>query len=383
MNLRLLTVLVPYAFSLFLGNAVVVINAAPMSTCSRQGDCIDVTYQKITPADACSEDYSCEYRICLKIKLGGDCVRKKGSISHVCKKPDDQCMDEEGFGPADIVEDGLRDGYEQCQIVPEGKTASFLLKDGNGCSKNGGGIWDKGKIGGLSAYCEPRGETQQWSGDMDSCTEDEKGEECIWFVRAPSCEDAGDSTGTGPDSTTPSPTDVPTLTPTTASDGAASKVLGEPGIALEKTVSLGVREGKTCNPGTEEVMDVYDTPVTYTYVIKNTGKTCLNDVVLTDASLNYQLTIPEIMPIGKEYNKCFQTSIKGTLKGDATVTGNPVDCSTKLDLPDVDDVSHKDSAGVKVLATKENCTTERETTQLDNGQFIITSTDTCKTCTCP
>merc|ERR1712084_65579 len=158
----------------------------------------------------------------------------------------------------------------------------------------------------------------------------------------------------------------------------------KPQIVLDKTVRLGPREGATCNQGVKEVQSVYGASITYAFVITNTGNTCLSNVVLRDDGLNYVNAFPGIMQIGSEYRKCFQTIIEGDAKSTAYVYGNPVDCETGSDLvPAVEDVSWSNTASVKEMNAKPNCSTKRDITDLTNGRFLVTTTETCKQCDCP
>ena len=55
-------------------------------------------------------------------------------------------------------------------------------------------------------------------------------------------------------------------------------------INLEKTVYVGLNNGASC-PGSELVVGVANSSVTYCFVVTNPGETYLNDIVITDTDL--------------------------------------------------------------------------------------------------
>lgn len=144
--------------------------AAPIETCGQQADCVQFSLHKITD-EVCGGD--CYYNICMKISLTGDCV-KDDDISHTCVKDPDTCSDTLGF--TDAAETGdIGNGFVQCQRVPVGGQAEFLLKDGNA---EGCGQASVSFLTDCTANCETY--------PVKSCTGNGNiGRECVWTVDAP------------------------------------------------------------------------------------------------------------------------------------------------------------------------------------------------------
>ena len=97
------------------------------------------------------------------------------------------------FNIQDIEVGGIGNGYTQCQVVPGGTPAYFLLKDGPGCTGTTG--TKATNLAGVTASCAAR------TAAVGSCTGNGVGVECIWTVPTPIC-------------TVPPPTSVPTKKPT-------------------------------------------------------------------------------------------------------------------------------------------------------------------------
>ena len=146
--------------------------SAGIETCALQSDCITFSVNKIDDPNICECD--CVYNICMTIDFSGDCT-KTGTVSHTCAKDAETCAEGTTFENATEVA-GLASGYSQCQQVPAGGTAEFLLKDGN--AAQGCGTDTVSFQSDYTASCETYG--------VKSCTgRGNIGKECIWRVPAP------------------------------------------------------------------------------------------------------------------------------------------------------------------------------------------------------
>lgn len=170
---------------------------AGINTCSEQAACIDVTITQNGINDiACGDETCLDYEICLKLDYREGCT-KTGSISHTCVRDPDACYDGTEacmFGGDDVTEVTnppvtIGDGYEQCQNVPPGGTAYFLLKDASNCGLPTDPPENFNTPSGETATCNPtrnlgEGECTNVKG-ADSCTGNMPGRECVWSVTAP------------------------------------------------------------------------------------------------------------------------------------------------------------------------------------------------------
>ena len=118
------------------------------------------------------------------MSYGGDCFKSSGeTFSHTCDRDDgevDTCTTGNTFAGAIEVKE-VPDGYTQCQVVPGGEIASFLLADGSDCS-GGPAYVNTGGDHGCVAWCGPRDEY------TPSCTGNGIGKECVWRVPVPECD---------------------------------------------------------------------------------------------------------------------------------------------------------------------------------------------------
>lgn len=137
------------------------------------------------------------------------------------------------------------------------------------------------------------------------------------------------------------------LTPAvTVSEGTSNMTLDaglwlpQPAVMLVKTAGTAT-DGATCTiigPGT----------VTYTYVVKNSGNTYLNNLVVTDDKLGFIGVIGESLAPGAEARLTADAALSADVTNVGTVTGTPV---TPQDDPiaGLEDVSDSDDAVVQVL----------------------------------
>jgi hypothetical protein len=167
------------------GGTLSVVLAAPIETCGQQADCVQFSLHKITDDSICEDD--CYYNICMKIALDADgCVKDAAdTISHSCIKDPVSCSDETALGFAGTLEENsVPNGYVQCQKVPVGGKAEFLLKDGRAADSCG--TASVSFLSDCTANCETY--------PVQSCTgRGNIGLECVWTVDAP--EDCNKSGG--------------------------------------------------------------------------------------------------------------------------------------------------------------------------------------------
>ena len=131
----------------------------------------------------------------------------------------------------------------------------------------------------------------------------------------------------------------PVIPPT---DSDPSHYFGSgPGIDIVKTVYNGHDNGAGC-PGVERVRNVADAPVTYCFVVENTGNTHLSNVTVTDPALGFTTNVAILAP-GATATFHVEAAVAGDLTNVASVTGNPTD-EDGIDLPGVDDPTDDDDA---------------------------------------
>jgi hypothetical protein len=114
----------------------------------------------------------------MTMDFSGSCVKDAAdTVSHTCNKDDDMCAPALGFRGVSLEVQNVANGDGQCQVVPAGGVAEFLVKDGN--AANGCGSLATTLGGGAPVTCETFG--------VQSCTgRGNIGQECVWRVTAPS-----------------------------------------------------------------------------------------------------------------------------------------------------------------------------------------------------
>jgi hypothetical protein len=167
------------------------VRAAPIETCAEQWPCLDFTFECLAPPNATlvCVGGECEYKVCMILDYGGSCL-KDDTVSHTCTKPEGECTAQPplGFDNGQSTETvKIENGHVQCQIVPAGGVAEFLLKDGN--ARGGCGTFGSTLGGGADVTCETLG--------VKSCTGNGNiNKECVWRVTAPtSCGKNGGGGG--------------------------------------------------------------------------------------------------------------------------------------------------------------------------------------------
>lgn len=179
--------------------AVCPVTAKPADTCLAQSECMKITIEEAS-AGACEGE--CEFKVCFIRSNSGSCQKSDGdTFSHWCQKDSDVCASTDGFGDATEMQ-GLEYGYEDCQTVGPDSEVEFLIKDGKGCD-NEDEYSITAIVGGVSGEytgtCEPR------PADIESCTGNGVGKECVWTFTTPSCSGGGEDTTTEEPDTTAEP----------------------------------------------------------------------------------------------------------------------------------------------------------------------------------
>ncbi len=144
--------------------------------------------------------------------------------------------------------------------------------------------------------------------------------------------------------------DLPGAPNPTDSDDAQVDQVG-PGIDLDKTVyfgheSDGSSEGATC-PGSDLLRSAPDAPITYCFVVTNTGDTDLISTVITDADLGALLPVGDLA-VGESKTVAFEETLDVDLVNLAEVVAVPVD-TLGVPIPDVQ-VRDEDEAEVQTAA---------------------------------
>jgi hypothetical protein len=117
-----------------------------------------------------------------------------------------------------------------------------------------------------------------------------------------------------------------------------------PAIVITKTVYGGHDGGASC-PGADVYNGATGDPVTYCFVVKNTGDTVL-DAVVDDNDVNAHFGPTTLQP-GETVTYHLETTVNGPLVNTATTTGTPVD-ENGVPLLDIPPVTDTDTAEVTV-----------------------------------
>ncbi len=127
---------------------------------------------------------------------------------------------------------------------------------------------------------------------------------------------------------------TPPLGPDVADEDTASVTELVPGVRVEKSVVMG-HDGPGSCPGGERVVARAAAPVTWCFVVTNTGEVPL-DVTVEDPDLGFSETVADLTP-GNSVTLTHEGTVSGDLVNVATVTG---------ETPDGDEVTDDDDAEV-------------------------------------
>jgi hypothetical protein len=147
------------------------------------------------------------------------------------------------------------------------------------------------------------------------------------------------------------------------------------GIKISNTVYKGDQDqGAGCATAGEKVTDIIVTPVTYCFVVENTGETYLDSVVVVDAELGLTKTIGRLAPGQK--SSFFQIGkIMSDLVNTAIVTGNPV-LADGTDIAGDADVTASDPSAVAKLTFSPKVAIDKTVYKGDDsGKSCSTATD--------
>jgi uncharacterized repeat protein (TIGR01451 family) len=127
-----------------------------------------------------------------------------------------------------------------------------------------------------------------------------------------------------------------------------------PKITVDNRVYIGNDgKGAKCNTtaAVESVSDIFNTPVTYCFIVTNNGDTWLNGITLQDAALAYSGLISGSMAPGAKQLIYVSGSIKQDLLNNVVVTGVPI-LSDGTRIVGADTVTNEDPSAVVKLGFK-------------------------------
>ncbi len=148
----------------------------------------------------------------------------------------------------------------------------------------------------------------------------------------------------------PAGTPLPDLDRPTADDDAAVDLV-DPGVDLVKRVYAGHDAGAGCASATANVTADHGAPITWCFIVTNTGDTHLSTVAITDGPLaitDADLTIVSgALPLapGDSIVYRYEDEVDDTVENTATVTAGPVS-ATGTSFTDVDDPTDISTATV-------------------------------------
>jgi len=196
--------------AILLEDTLVTSQPGNLNSCGKQAPCLDFTISK---NNVCGGG-GCSYTVCMKTNFAHESCSKgvSGTISGTCVRPGEtQCTAGDcifGAGVATEVT-GIGNEFEQCQTVPAGSKAYFIVKDSNMCDSTDSvprDVYDldteanwmyQAQCAPTEAYTPPHPvEGCLNSQDVDTCTGHHPGKQCVWTVQT-------DDTGCSPPTCTP------------------------------------------------------------------------------------------------------------------------------------------------------------------------------------
>jgi len=142
-----------------------------------------------------------------------------------------------------------------------------------------------------------------------------------------------------------------------------------PGITITKSVYLNHDSGGSC-PGGQSVTAQNGDPVTYCFVIENSGDTDLADVTVVDNDLTPPVNVNlGFLPAGATTSMFVEVSVNGDLVNTASATGTPVD-ENGDPIPDVDPPTDDDDAVVDEVDTGAGCAGAVQSVSAQNGDPV-------------
>lgn len=121
-------------------------------------------------------------------------------------------------------------------------------------------------------------------------------------------------------------------------------------VTIENTVYLGHDSGVKCgtNAAREWVQGIYDTPVTYCFVIENTGDNDLVDLTITNVDLDFTDTSISHLAPGEQAKIYVEEQIETGLVNWAVVEGMPADIKEEV-IAGAAPVTDKDDSSVDLI----------------------------------
>ena len=121
-------------------------------------------------------------------------------------------------------------------------------------------------------------------------------------------------------------------------------------IDLKKSVYLGQNDGASC-PGLKKLIEEENSPITYCFIVTNTGQTYLDSITISDTTLGITqqelILISGTQPLapGESLVYYFEDTLDKQLTNVAITEGNPTD-SEGNDLPGSPNPTDQDTAEV-------------------------------------
>jgi uncharacterized repeat protein (TIGR01451 family) len=149
----------------------------------------------------------------------------------------------------------------------------------------------------------------------------------------------------------PSGAEISDASAVTATDPSSVGLIPyTPNILIDNRVYLGNDGGVKCNTtaALESVKNIITSPVTYCFVVTNTGDSWLNALTIKNNALNYTTSIAGILAPGQQRLVSLPGQIMQDLVNMAVVSGTPV-LSSGVAIPNMSPVSNQDPSAVEKL----------------------------------
>jgi uncharacterized repeat protein (TIGR01451 family) len=128
---------------------------------------------------------------------------------------------------------------------------------------------------------------------------------------------------------------------------AVQRTAVKPNIEIDNRVYKGTDNGKSCSTAVEKVTDIKGTPIQYCFVVKNAGDTVLDEIVVVNEDIDYQVTVGKLVP-GESKLLSVPSTIDGTLRNKAYAVGKPVS-DDGVAIPGLGEVSDCDPSEVEKM----------------------------------
>ncbi len=173
------------------------------------------------------------------------------------------------------------------------------------------------------------------------------GETATFFYETTATGDLVNTASTTGTPTDPSGTPLPGVEPPTDEGSATIDVVG-PAIDITKAGYLAQDQGAQC-PGTDPIVGVTGTAMTWCFFVTNTGDTALSDVTVTDPDLGITLTEPGVLLPGASVTLWHEATLDQEYTNTAQATGVP-SSPNAIPLANVSAPTATDTAVVDLVA---------------------------------